>query len=291
MRFGTPFIGSRALAGTLDDELLVARGRRGRHRCATRSAHFGLDPDARRRGAAVAGRARLPRVPHRAGTGARRARLPLGIVDAIVGQTPARADLHRRTRTTPARHRWRCGAMRSRRRRVDRRGRAAPRATIDGLVATVGRVDADAQTRRNVIAGTVPREPRRPPRRRSRCAARPYEDLLRRARADRRAARARAGRTSTRLDQRGRADGPGADGAARRGRSNRSGRAVAHRMTSGAGHDAMIVARADAGRDAVRAQPRRHQPSSRRSGARGRRGGGAGRRAAASSSCWRRSVP
>ena len=58
-------------------------------------------------------------------------------------------------------------------------------------------------------------------------------------------------------------------------------------MPSGAGHDAMVMAAANAGGNAVSAQPRRHQPPSRRNRARRGCGGCAAEWAASFLSGWR----
>ena len=198
VRFGVPFIGSRALAGTLDEALLArtdAAGRtvaRGDSRLRARPAR--ASSEAQRRGR----RARLPRVPHRAGTGARPLGLPLGVVDAIAGQSRLDADLHRRAPTTPARRRWRRAAMRS----------PAPRSG-SRAVESAARRPRPVWSRRSAASRSTPGAANVD--RRARCVAsldvrhaddaaraRGRRRLCRSRRRDRRATRARAGLTSTR---------------------------------------------------------------------------------------------
>ena len=74
--------------------------------------------------------------------------LPLGVVDAIAGQTPARRDVSPARPTMPARRRWTRAATRWPARpsgslAVERRRRGR----TPGLVATVGRIDVRARRR------------------------------------------------------------------------------------------------------------------------------------------------
>ena len=172
VRFGVPFIGSRALVGTLDDALLDAAGcgRHSRSREAIRD--FGLDParsatpraDADMRSAISSstssrGRCSTPRPAARRG---RRHRRP----------DPLRRHLRRRRESCRHDADGRAARRAGRRRGMDcaassgmaRRTPAwSPRSA--GSRSTPGAV--------NVIAGTVPREPRRAARRRCACGRAP----------------------------------------------------------------------------------------------------------------------
>lgn len=149
VRFGIPFIGSRALAGTLDEELLARRDAAG---TSVRDAivHFGLDP------------ARLPEARIKdclgylefhieQGPVLDSLSLPLGVVTAIVGQT--RLNL---TFTGAANH---AGTTPMDARRDALAGAAEWIALVEkeardvfDLVATVGRLEV-APGATNVIAG------------------------------------------------------------------------------------------------------------------------------------------
>jgi allantoate deiminase len=234
-RFGAPFIGSRAFAGTLDEALLQRRDTAGK---TVREAirEYGLD--AERLDAAIAppDSAGYFEIHIEQGPVLDALDLPLGIVDAIVGQT--RCDVifegsANHAGTTPM---------------VSRRDALAGAAEwileverlarhTDRLVATVGHVDVEPGAT-NVIAG--------------RCRAtldmRHPEDSHRReavARAIETAEAIAAGRglrlsLEPRLDQ---AAVPMDRGmtAMLAAAVEKSGHRV-HRMPSGAGHDAMIVA-------------------------------------------------
>ena len=128
------------------------RGCGRRQRAATR---FAIRPRSRRPGSRArrGRRSRLPRVPHRTGSGARTLGLPLGVVETIVGQS--RLDVTFTARpTTPAPRRWTRAAMRSPARRSgfwrSKRRRARRRLRRDG---GTGRSRGPAPT--NVIAGQV----------------------------------------------------------------------------------------------------------------------------------------
>ena len=150
VRFGVPFIGSRALAGTCDEALLARRDATGR---AVTDAirDYALDPS-RIGDARVCSRAigylefHIEQGPVLEGLG-----LPLGIVTAIVGQS--RADVtftgaasHAGTTPMHARHDALAGA-------AEWIGRVEQEAlNTPGLVATVGRIEAQPGAG-NVIAG------------------------------------------------------------------------------------------------------------------------------------------
>ena len=229
VRFGVPFIGSRALIGDVDDELLA--------RSADAIAAFGLDSS--RIGEARADDDALGYLEFHIEQGPvlESLSLPLGIVEAISGQS--RLDVFvagqaNHAGTTPMNLRrdalagaaeW-IGA-------VEREARAIP-----GAVATVGRANVSPGAG-NVIPGLVATS----------LDVRHPDDAVRHDLVDRllrRAEQIAAGRCLTvsweqRLDQPAVAMDSGltqmlASAVAQAGKP-------VHRMPSGAGHDAMIVAR------------------------------------------------
>jgi allantoate deiminase len=151
VRFGVPFIGSRAVAGELDEETL---GRVDATGASVNDAihAFGLDPAALPRAKAIDGAAGYFEFHIEQGPVLDRLGLAIGIVNAIAGQT--RADVtftgtSGHAGTTPMAARadavacaaeWVIA--------VEREARARP-----GLVATVGRIQAHPGAA-NVIAGT-----------------------------------------------------------------------------------------------------------------------------------------
>jgi len=86
VRFGVPFIGSRALAGTLDPELLSRRDARG-HSVADAIRDFGLDPAALPDAVLPATALGYLEFHIEQGPILEQLGLPLGIVDAIAGQS------------------------------------------------------------------------------------------------------------------------------------------------------------------------------------------------------------
>jgi allantoate deiminase len=235
VRFGVPFLGSRALAGTVDEALLARRDTDGRTVCdAIRD--YGLDPG--RMDEASADPSAIAYVEFHIEQGPVLERLgaPIGIVEAIVGQT--RAEV---TFTGTAGH---AGTTPMSERRdalagaaewigiVERDAQAVP-----GLVATVGRIDVEPGAG-NVIPG--------------RCTAtldiRHAEDDVRGAATARVEAHARdiAARRSLRFDWSPRLDQPSVAFdrtlVATLERAVRRAGVPVHLLPSGAGHDAMIVA-------------------------------------------------
>jgi allantoate deiminase len=235
VRFGVPFIGSRAFVGALDASLLATRDGDG-FSIAEAIRHYGLDPDAVN-GAAAHGHAvgylefHIEQGPVLDTLG-----VPVGVVDAIVGQSRVEA-----TFTGAAGHAG-TTPMRTRRDALvgaaewivacEREAHATP-----GLVATIGRIEAQPGAS-NVIAG--------------RCAAtldvRHADDTIRAAAVARVGCAARdiAARRGLELTWTQRFDQPAVsmdpslvDALERAVR--RAGMPV-HRLSSGAGHDAMIVA-------------------------------------------------
>jgi allantoate deiminase len=235
MRFGVPFIGSRAFAGGFDATLLETRDAAGLT-VADAIRHYGLDP-ARIGGAAADGKAigylefHIEQGPVLDGL-----RVPLGVVDAIVGQARVEATFtgsagHAGTTPMGARRDALAGAAEWIA-RVEREAHATP-----GLVATVGRIDAQPGAS-NVIAEVCS----------TTLDVRHAEDTVRAAAVARLASHAReiAARRgldvawTPRLDQPSVAMDPSLVGALERA-VQRAGVPV-HRLSSGAGHDAMIVA-------------------------------------------------
>lgn len=234
VRFGVPFIGSRAFVGAADEALLARCDAAGRS-VSDAIRDFGLDPA--RIDDAAAGTAvgylelHIEQGPVLDNLGA-----PVGIVDAIAGQTRADATFigdARHAGTTPMSARrdalagaaeW-IGV-------VEREAHSTP-----GLVATVGRVDA-APGAGNVIAGSCT------------CTldVRHAVDHVRTAAAARIAAHARdvAARRALDLEWTTRLDQPAVEMdrslVATLERAVLAAGAPVHHLTSGAGHDAMIVA-------------------------------------------------
>ena len=235
VRFGVPFIGSRAVAGLVDDELLTRVDASGAS-IGDAISRFGLDPGAIA-AARITGRALGYLELHiEQGPVLDRLGIALGIVNAIAGQTRADAAFSGASGhagTTPMAARadaiacaaeWVLA--------VEREARATP-----GVVATVGRIEARPGAT-NVIAGD--------------CVAsldvRHVDDQVRagaveRLRAAAHEIAARRGlRVSwrTRLEQRTVTMDAGLVAALTRA-VERSGAPVLQ-MPSGAGHDAMILA-------------------------------------------------
>ena len=94
VRFGVPFIGSRALVGSADEALLGRRDAHGRS-IADAIRDYGLDPSNLARAARRRGRDRLPRIPHRAGPRARRPRSPARCRGRDRRAEPRHDDVHR----------------------------------------------------------------------------------------------------------------------------------------------------------------------------------------------------
>jgi allantoate deiminase len=235
VRFGVPFIGSRAFAGAVDTTLLATRDAAGLS-IADAIRHYGLDPEAIGGAAADANAIGYVEFHIEQGPILDSLGVPLGIVDSIVGQT--RVDV---TFTGAAGH---AGTTPMRARRdalagaaewivaAEQEARSTP-----GLVATVGRIDATPGAS-NVIAGV--------------CATtldvRHADDGVRAAAVARLAGQARAIAARRglevawvpRFDQAAVSMDPSLVGALER--AVRRAGVPAHHLSSGAGHDAMIVA-------------------------------------------------
>ena len=235
VRFGVPFIGSRALIGTLDAALLEKKDAHGRT-VAQAIRDFGLD-SSRMSEAILRGPVlgylefHIEQGPVLDDLG-----LPLGVVEAIVGQTQARVSFRGRANhagTTPMHLRHDAvAAVAEWILAVEREARATP-----GLVATVGQMET-LPGASNVIAGEA----------RASLDVRHASDAQRTAGVDRilSAAKDIAERRglklecSARQDQQTVACDPNLVLAMEKA-VERAGFPV-QRMTSGAGHDAMILA-------------------------------------------------
>ena len=235
MRFGAPFLGSRALAGTFDTALLDRLDEAGRSlRDAIR--HFGLDPNRIPDAQAPANALGYLEFHIEQGPVLENLNLPLAVVDVISGQS--RADLAfdgvaGHAGTTPMKMRkdaLACAAAWIA--EVEREA-----LTTSGLVATVGRIAVEPGAG-NVVPGraVVSLDVRHP------------ADRMRKAAVERLSKAAneiatRRGLTMTwepRLDQASVAMDPAV--AAMLDRALEQSGAPAHRMPSGAGHDAMVLA-------------------------------------------------
>lgn len=150
VRFGVPFIGSRALIGSVDTALLEKKDARG-YTLSQAIRDFGLDPSRMAEASLKDPVLGYLEFHIEQGPVLDELRLPLAVVEAIVGQTQARVSFRGRANhagTTPMRLRhdpvaaaaeWILA--------VEREALATP-----GLVATVGRVEAFPGAS-NVIAG------------------------------------------------------------------------------------------------------------------------------------------
>ena len=235
VRFGTPFLGSRALAGTFDISLLDRTDATGRSlRDAIKG--FGLEPSRIADAQAPANALGYLEFHIEQGPVLENLNLPLAVVDVIAGQTRAEltfAGAAGHAGTTPMKMRkdaLACAAA-----WITEVEREA--LTTTGLVATVGRIAIEPGAG-NVVPGraVVSLDVRHPADHMRRLAA---ERLLKLA--DEIATR--RGLTMTcepRLDQPSVAMDPAI--AATLDRALEQAGAPAHRMSSGAGHDAMVLA-------------------------------------------------
>jgi len=235
VRFGMPFIGSRALVGRLDEDLLRARDVRG---VSVRQAieEFGLNPAAILGASLADDSAGYIEFHIEQGPVLERLGLPLATVEAIAGQSRMEFTFVGRTNhagTTPMDLRY--DAVAGAAEWIMAAEGAAK--TVPGLVATVGAVEARPGAA-NVIAGEV-RLTLDVRHRRDEVRTRAVEELTLRARqiAERRALSVR---WRTLLDQQAVAMDPFLCGQIEE--AIRKAGCEPHRMVSGAGHDAMIVA-------------------------------------------------
>jgi allantoate deiminase len=235
VRFRVPFIGSRALVGRVDEELLATMDADG---ISVRQAivEFGLDPSAIQRAAVDATAQAYLEFHIEQGPVLESEGLPLGLVEVIAGQTRGQmrfAGSANHAGTTPMHlRRDAMAAVAEWIGEVERYARATR-----GLVATVGRVEI-LPGAGNVIAGEV----------KASLDVRHADDAVRQAAMEQliRAADSIAEQRGVRVDWDGQLD-QGAvamDMALTKILENASDDAgvVPYRMTSGAGHDAMVIA-------------------------------------------------
>jgi allantoate deiminase len=235
VRFGVPFLGSRAFTGTLDRGLLERQDVRG-ITMAQAIRDFGLDPD--RLDEAVCESNALGYVEFHIEQGPvlESLDIPVGVVDAIAGQTRLEAAFHGKTNhagTTPmhlrrdalpAASEWILD--------VEREASATP-----GLVATVGSITAIPGAS-NVISGEV----------RATLDVRHADDSVRTTAAGRIMVRGKAIAERRRLDWASELRLEQSAVPCDRELTNIMAQSVemtghpVHRMVSGAGHDAMVIA-------------------------------------------------
>lgn len=235
VRFGAPFLGSRALAGTFDAALLDRTDETGRSlRDAIR--HFGLEPNRIPDARAPEGALGYLEFHIEQGPVLENLNLPLAVVDVISGQSRAELTFDGsagHAGTTPMKMRkdaLACAAA-----WITEVEREA--LTTSGLVATVGRIEVEPGAG-NVVPGraVVSLDVRHPADRMRKTAV---ERLWRAA--DEIATRRGLKLTcEPRLDQPSVAMDPAI--AAMLDRALEQSGAPAHRMSSGAGHDAMVLA-------------------------------------------------
>ena len=235
VRFGTPFIGSRALIGTFDDDLLARTDAQG-VRLDETIRQYGLAPaqiaDAQFTGPAIG----FLELHIEQGPTLEQLDIPLGIVETIVGQTRLDVTFSGQTNhagTTPM-HARRDALAGAAEWTVEVERHAT---SVVGLVATVGRMDISPGAT-NVVPG--------------RCCAsldvRHADDAVRRsavaALTTRAAGVAHRRGLSSRVEIRLEQDAVTMDSTLVGALTTATGQAgvSAHRMASGAGHDAMIVA-------------------------------------------------
>ncbi|MGA2416989.1 MAG: allantoate amidohydrolase [Candidatus Sulfotelmatobacter sp.] len=235
VRFGVPFIGSRALVGRFDEELLKARDRRG---IAVREAlaHFGLDPAEIPRARVAADCLGYVEFHIEQGPVLEELGKPLAAVDFIAGQSrlefiflgrsnhAGTTPMHLRHDALAAAAEWIVA--------VERTARA-----VTGLVASVGKIEARPGAA-NVIAGEawLTLDVRHA---RDETRSNAVKNLVEQAKQ----IAQRRGLTvewEARLDQRAVAMDPSL--VAEIERAIAATGCAPHRMMSGAGHDAMIMA-------------------------------------------------
>jgi allantoate deiminase len=235
MRFATPFIGSRALVGRLDQELLGVLDARG---ISVRQAieDFGLNPEKICQAELEKDTLGYLEFHIEQGPVLERLNLPLSAVDAIAGQSRLEFTFLGRANhagTTPMH--LRCDALAGAAEWIVAVERVAQR--VSGLVATVGKIEAKPGAT-NVIAGEarVSVDVRH---RADAIRVRAVEDLVRQARgigAD----RGLSVVETTRLSQPAVALSPFLVEQIEQAIVKTG--CQSHRMVSGAGHDAMILA-------------------------------------------------
>ena len=235
VRFGTPFIGSRALVGRLDRQLLEVQDARG---ISVRKAieTFGLNPDQISQAELAKDTLGYLEFHIEQGPALESLNMPLAAVDAIAGQSRLQFTFLGRANhagTTPMHPR--CDAIAGAAEWIVAVEREALK--VPGLVATVGKIEAKPGAT-NVIAGEarLALDVRHST---DEIRLRAVEDLIRHAR-EVAARRGLSVRESTLLSQHAVAMDPFLIGEIEKAIVKTE--CQSHRMASGAGHDAMILA-------------------------------------------------
>jgi allantoate deiminase len=235
VRFGTPFIGSRALVGRLDNKLLEIRDA---HGISVRKAieEFGLNPDEIPQAELENDTLGYLEFHIEQGPVLENLSLPLAVVDAIAGQSRLEFTFLGRTNhagTTPMRDR--CDALAGAAEWIGTVERVAQ--GVPGLVATIGRMEVKPGAT-NVIAGEVclTLDVRHSS---DEIRTRAVDDLIRQAE-EIAAHRGLSVRENTLLSQRAVAMDAFLSGEIEQAILKTG--CKPHRMVSGAGHDAMIMA-------------------------------------------------
>jgi len=237
VRFGVPFLGSRALVGTLDAELLARRDEQGIS-VAQAIRAFGLNPDALPEAQIGADVFAYFEFHIEQGPVLDQMKLPLAVVHDIAGQTRASVTFRGQAGhagTTPMK--WRHDALTAAAEWVLAVEEEARQQADDGLVATVGEIHAEPGSA-NVIPGAV----------RVSLDVRHASDSARRRAVKQLATQARhiARVRGLALEWEDRLDQPAVSMSRRLSRFLEGAVKAAgfpiHKMTSGAGHDAMILA-------------------------------------------------
>jgi allantoate deiminase len=235
VRFGTPFLGSRALAGSIDEQIL-GRCDRGGRSVREATLDFGLDPaaipDARHGDGAIG----YFEIHIEQGPVLENLGLPLGIVDAVAGQSRLEIVFkgtanHAGTTPMDLRRDALAGAAEWIL-RVEEEGRAS-----GGGVATVGRMEIMPNASNAVVGGAS-----------ASLDVRHVSDVIRRAIIERlvSAADEITRRRGLEMDCRHNLDQPAVPMDRKLSdhleRAMRGAGYPVHRLVSGAGHDAMIMA-------------------------------------------------
>lgn len=235
VRFGTPFIGSRALVGRLDRQLLEVQDARG---ISVRKAieNFRLNPDQISQAELAKDTLGYLEFHIEQGPVLEKLNLPLSAVEAIAGQSRFEITFLGRANhagTTPMH--LRCDAIAGAAEWITNVEREAQR--VPGLVATVGKIEAKPGAT-NVIAGEarLALDVRHST---DEIRLRAVEDLIRQAR-EVAAHRGLSVRESTLLSQHAVAMDPFLIGEIEKAIVKTG--CQSHRMASGAGHDAVILA-------------------------------------------------
>jgi allantoate deiminase len=235
VRFGTPFIGCRALVGRLDEQLLNIQDGRG---ISVRRAieEFGLNPAEIPQAELAADAVGYLEFHIEQGPVLERMNLPLAAVEAIAGQSRLEFTFSGRSNhagTTPMH--LRCDAIAGAAEWISAVERTAQQ--IQGLVATVGKIEAKPGAT-NVIAGEAKMtlDVRHST---EEIRIRAVEDFIRQAK-EVAARRGLSLSETTLLSQPAVAMSPFLIGEIEKAIAKTG--CQAHRMVSGAGHDAMVMA-------------------------------------------------